>query len=243
MRKALSVWLLLLLSTPAHSGSFPTEDDVRGIMSLCSQGFAASGEVAGSMDAGGSVSRLLLNLKAGVSGEGQVTKEEIGAILNKTFSEHGSIEIYKIYQECLNQHLQRLMSGDDLSGPGFQRTENYTLLAQDAQIVDDTAIVTIGATFHDESGRPYKLDSSTVRAISSDGGIFQLEDDAGLGKGFNVKKNDKTVMMLIFKRSNDAGKDKEEKELTVSGSFIRRGANWPSGTPFPIGLSKISVRK
>lgn len=131
------------------------------------------------------------------------------------------------------------MSGAELSGPGFQRTANFTLFAQDAQIVENTAIITISATFHDDSGKPYKLDFNTVRAVSSAGGIFHLEDDSELSKGFSVSKNDKTIMNLIFKRFNDIGKDKPEARLRVSGKFIRRGANWPSGVSFPIGLAKL----
>jgi hypothetical protein len=243
MKEIFAFVLLVLAWIPVYSASFPTEDDLRGIMSLCSQGFSINREAKGSIEADVNVLRLLKNLEAGISANGKVSKEEIGAILNKTFSEKGSIEVYKIYQECLNQNLQRLMSGGDLSGPGFQRTANFTLFAKDAQILDDTAIVAINATFHDDTGKAYKLDFDTVRAISSDGGIFHLEDDSGLSKGFSVSKNDKTVMNLIFKRSNKFGKDKPEAKLRVTGKFIRRGANWPSGVSFPIGLGDINVRK
>jgi hypothetical protein len=244
MKEKLAFLILMLVWIPVHAASFPTEDDLRGIMYLCSQGFSASSGVRGNLDADASVLRLLMNLEAGISAKGEISKEEIGAILNKTFSEKGSIEVHKLYHECLNQHLLRLMSGGELSGPGFQRTANFTLFAQDAQIVEDTAIIAISATFHDDSGRPYRLDFDTVRAVSSDGGIFNLVDDSGLSKGFNVSKNDKMVMNLIFKRTNDIGKDKPEAKLRVSGKFnSHRYRHWSAAFSFPIGISEIDVRK
>lgn len=228
-------------SRQACSAQLPTVEETRGILYICSQGYSKTTGIKGSLEADAAAIRLLRGLEAGLEGHGSINEQEVGAIIERTMTEEGAIKIHEMYQECLNRHLTSFMSsGNDLEGPGIQKTRMFTLIAQDAHISSNTAIVVISAKFHRSRVGSLKLEPSTFKAISSGGSVFRLVDDGGLSRGFTVDSGDQLSMTLVFERASGSATMAEDR-INVSGS-IDRYSNGSKRETNAVGLRDIPVR-
>lgn len=238
MRLAGIVCLVLLLfggTAAAQNARVPSVEDLRGAMFVCSGGQVQSQSVSGSADVEAFIGLLRRNLGGSLKGNGTTSSQDIGKVFEQTFDEGERYEVFKLYNDCLQNFVLPIVSGSGGSGPGIQAMDAFSAVVHEAYEIDDLVVITLGVSDFSNSGaRKLGMIKPSFRGISSTGTIYTLGDIGGTQDcpdknnyslcGVNVKTGDNLTLILTFEKAGGRAPEKKEgKIFSFSGQGVLAG--------------------
>lgn len=235
MRKALVACVIFLLIggiAAAQNARVPSVEDLRGALFVCSGGQVQGQTVSGSADVEAFIGLLRRNLGGSLDVKGSTSTQDIGKIFEQTFDEGERYEVFKLYNECLQNFVLPIVSGSGGSGPGIQALAAFSVIVHEAYEIDDLVVVTAGLSGFVNSGtRKLGIVKSSFRGISSTGTIYTLGDVGGLQDcpdektynrcGVGVKKGDNLTVILTFEKAGGRAAEKTDgKKFSFSGQAV-----------------------
>ena len=232
LRKLILFHLLFFVLLPAcaESASIPTVEDLRGALFVCSGGQVRSQSFSGYADVDGFLGLLRRNIGGSLGAGGEATSQDIGKVFEQTFDEGERYEIFRLYNDCLQNFVRPIISKEGGSGPGIQKLAEFSIVTHEAYEIDDLITITVGLSGFNNP-RYLGLLKSSFRGLSSTGSIYTLGDTGGLPDctdtkdrntcGVAVKSGATISAIITFERVGGRPAEKSEgKTFSFSGTIV-----------------------